>query len=122
MEITEITTQNWQKKRGTIGEIVTDLDDIEQCFDNIFNISKGEIPLQPNIGTNIIEAIGQKTDNALQIAKTLILKEFETQEPRAEVVSVKTSYDDNGKIEIFVTFQSKLTKEERSKKFYVDFR
>ena len=122
MEITEITTQNWQKKRGTIGGIVTDLDDIEQCFDNIFNISKGEIPLQPNIGTNIIEAIGQKTDNALQIAKTLILKEFETQEPRAEVLSVKTSYDDNGKIEIFVTFQSKLTKEERSKKYYVDFR
>lgn len=119
MEITEITTQNWQKKRGTIGGIVTDLDDIEQCFDNIFNISKGEIPLQPNIGTNIIEAIGQKTDNALQIAKTLILKEFETQEPRAEVLSVKTSYDDNGKIEIFVTFQSKLTKEERSKRYYV---
>ena len=122
MEITEITTQNWQKKRGTVGEIVTDLDDIEQCYDNIFNISKGEVPLQPNIGSNILEAIGQKTDNALQIAKTLILKEFTTQEPRGEVVSISTSYNETGKIEIFVIFQSKLTKEERSKKYYVDFR
>lgn len=119
MEITEITTQNWQKKRGTIGEIVTDLDDIEQCYDNIFNITKGEVPLQPNIGSNIIEAIGQKPKDALQIAKTLILKEFTIQEPRAEVVSITTSYNNLGEIIIFVTFQSKLTKEERSKKYYV---
>ena len=117
--INEIETPYWQKKRGTIGEVVTDLDDIEQCYDNIFNISKGEIPFKPNIGSNIIEAIGKKQPDAVQIAETLITEEFTKQEPRAEVVSVSSTTDSNGKIVINVTFQSKLTREERSKKYYV---
>ena len=117
--IYEIDTTNWQKKRGACGEVVTDLDDIEQCYDTIFNTSKGDIPLQPNIGCNIIEAIGQKPKNALQIAKTIILKEFTIQEPRGEIVEINSSYDENGKIVIEVTFQSKQKKAERIKKYYV---
>ena len=118
-DITLIQTPYWQHKRGSIGDVVTDLDDIEQCYDNIFNIIKGEIPYQPNIGSNIIEAIGQKPKDALQIAQTLILKEFSTQEPRAEVVSISSNYNEDGKIVIYVKFQSKLSLEERSKKYYV---
>lgn len=117
--IKDINTKYWQKKRGTIGEVVTDLDDIEQCYNNIFNIIKGEIPFKPNIGTNIIEAIGQKPKDAINIVKTIILKEFSIQEPRAEIVSVNSSYDENGKINITVRFQSKLTQEERSIKYHV---
>lgn len=41
--IYEINTTNWQKKRNACGEVVTDLDDIEQCYDTIFNVSKGDI-------------------------------------------------------------------------------
>lgn len=117
--IHEIETLYWQKKRNTIGEVVTDLDDIEQCYDNIINIVKGEIPFQPNIGTNIIEAIGQKPKDALQIIKTIIFKEFAIQEPRGKVISISAQYDESGKIEIYVVFQSKLTNEERGKKYYV---
>ena len=117
--ITQIETPYWQKKRNTIGEIVTDLDDIEQCYNNIFNITKGEIPFKPNIGTNIIEAIGEKPNDAIQIIKTIILKEFPIQEPRGEITSIDATYDENGKIIVTVNFQSKLTKQERSKKYYV---
>lgn len=117
--INEVKILFWQKKRGTVGEIVTDLDDIEQCYDTIFNTVKGEIPFQPNIGTNIIEAVGRKPKEALQIAKTIILKEFAIQEPRAKIVSISSSFDENGQIVIFVKFQSTLTKKERSKKYYV---
>lgn len=119
-DITEIQTQYWQKKRNYIGEVVTDLDDIEQCYDNIFNIVKGEVPFNPNIGTNMIEAIGQKPKDALQIVKTIVLKEFKKQEPRAEVVKISSNYDENGKINIFVTFKSITTQQERSKKYYMD--
>lgn len=117
--IYEINTTNWQKKRNACGEVVTDLDDIEQCYDTIFNVSKGDIPLQPNIGCNIFEAVGQKTQNALQIVKTIILKEFPIQEPRGEITEINTSYDENGKIVVELTFQSKQTKAERIKKYYV---
>lgn len=117
--INEIETPFWQKKRDTVGGIVKDLDDIEQCYDNIINIIKGEVPFQPNIGTNIIEAIGRKPKEALEITRTIIYKEFSIQEPRAKVISVTSNYDENGKIVVFVTFQSILTKEERSKKYYV---
>ncbi|MBR1754031.1 hypothetical protein IJ732_04265 [bacterium] len=119
MNIKEIKTKYWQKKRGTVGDIVTDLDDIEQCYDTIFNTVKGEIPFKPDIGTNIFEAIGEKPKDAIQIAKTIILKEFPKQEPRAEITSINTSYNENGKIVITVKFQSKLTKEERRKTYYV---
>ena len=119
INVNEITTPYWQHKRNSIGDVVTDLDDIEQCYDTILNTIKGEIPFQPNIGCNIMEAIGQKPKEALEIARALILKEFSTQEPRADIISLTSSYDENGKIQIFVTFQSKLSNQERSTKYYV---
>lgn len=60
--ITEVTTNNWQRKANTIGEIVTENEDIEQCFNTILNTVKGECPLQPNIGSNLLEAIGDNPD------------------------------------------------------------
>ncbi|MBQ9688008.1 hypothetical protein IJV79_00065 [bacterium] len=108
-----------QHKRNSIGEKVYDLDDIEQCLDTIFNTVKGEIPFKPDIGTNIFEAVGQKPKDAFQIAETILLKEFTAQEPRAVIKKITSAYDANGKLEINVIFQSSLTTEERSTKYYV---
>lgn len=118
-DIRTINTPYWQHKRGSIGEIVTDTEDIEQCCDNIFNIIKGEVPYQPNIGTNITEAIGRNPKEALEIVRTIIFKEFSYQEPRIKIISVVSEYDENGKIVINIKFQNKETKEEKEKKYYV---
>ena len=36
MDIKDLKTKNWQHKKDTIGEVITDLDDIQQCYENIF--------------------------------------------------------------------------------------
>lgn len=119
MDIKDLKTKNWQHKKDTIGEVITDLDDIQQCYENIFALSKGEVPLAPNIGTDIIEAIGENPDNADKIIKTIVYKEFPIQEPRAEVISVKTSCNANGKYKAQIHFRSKITQAERIADFYV---
>ena len=108
---------NRQHKKG--GGVAYGFEDIQQCLDTIFHNEKGEVPLQPNIGCNILEAIGENPDNALQIAKTIVLKEFPLQEPRIEVVDVKTYYLENFKLAVQVKYKSKLTSEERISEYYV---
>lgn len=119
--INEITTNNWQKKANTIGEIVTEIEDIEQCFDTILHVAKGECPLQPNIGSNLIEAIGEDPKNASQIIKTIIFKEFPIQEPRAKVINVNIFADDDDIFKLIaeVKWQYIKTKEEKVSKFRI---
>ena len=112
-------TKNFQHKKGTIGEVVTDLDDIQQCYENIFALAKGDVPLAPNLGTDIILAVGENPDNAMKIIKTICYKELPLQEPRGEIISVKGSYDSNGKLKVKLHFRSKITQAERITEFYV---
>ena len=105
--ITDLKTKHFQHKRNTVGELVTDLDDIAQCYENIFASIKGEVVLYPNFGTNIVEAIGQNQETAEKIIKACIKKDFELQEPRAEVVDVVV-FHRNEKTVINVSFKSKI--------------
>ncbi|MGN0015431.1 MAG: hypothetical protein ACI37T_08450 [Candidatus Gastranaerophilaceae bacterium] len=114
-----INTKNFQHKRNTIGEVVTDLDDIQQCYENILSLTKGEVPLAPNLGTDIFNAVGENPDNAMQIIKTIVYKELPLQEPRGEILSVKHIYDTNGKLKVRIHFRSKITQAERTADFYV---
>jgi len=119
MEITNLKTKHWQRKLNTVGEIVTDIEDIEQSLDTILNTPKGSVPFLLNLGTDIIDAIGQSPEKAKQIITTILAKEIPLQEPRAEIVEITTDYDYNGKFEVGVKFKSKLTSEERTKTYYV---
>lgn len=119
MEITKLKTKHWQRKLGTVGEIVTDIDDIAQCIDTILSTPKGSVPFLLNLGTDIINAIGQNPDKANQIITTILTKELPLQEPRAEFLEIKTNINENGKFKVDVKFKSKLTTEERTKTYYV---
>lgn len=84
-----LNTTNWQHKRNTIGGVVTDLDDIEQCYETICNVQKGSVVHNPNLGWNILKYIDRPiTQVRTQIQKDL-LTELNYQEPRATVSSVK---------------------------------
>ena len=117
--MTDLTTKNYQHKKNTVGEVVTDLDDIEQCYETILSLTKGEVPLIPNLGTDILNAVGENPDEAMTIIKTIVLKELPVQEPRGEVISVKHTYDTNGKLKVIIHFRSKITQAERTADFYV---
>lgn len=40
----------WQPKLGSLGEVVTDLDDIAQCIRTILHTLKGSVALEPDLG------------------------------------------------------------------------
>lgn len=119
INIKEIETTNWQKKKNSIGEVVTENDDIEQCFNTILFTTKGECPLQPNIGSNLLEAIGEDPKNAERIVKTVIFKEFPIQEPRAKIISVTTQYKADFKLHITVEWQNINTTEVNTSDFKI---
>lgn len=119
-DIKKLKTKNWQHKIGSIGEIVSDLDDIEQCYQNIINISKGQIPLAPNLGTDILDAIGENPEDAAKITEAILLKELPLQEPRGEIISLSITLKDIEKLCVKIHFKSILTNEERTKEYYVN--
>lgn len=110
-DITKLKTKNWQHKRGTIGDVATEIDDIAQCVTSIMELTKGSVPFCPELGTNVIEAIGENTEDAIEIATAIFAKEIPIQEPRCEILDITCEKDDNGKILTKVYLQAKHTGE-----------
>ena len=94
--IDTITAASWQMKHGAIGEVVTDLEDIDQCIGTIVSTERGEVPGRPDFGVRIHEWI----DTPLHIAAPNIVREvFEAVaiwEPRAVVEEVNPTPTANG--------------------------
>ncbi|MCD7780408.1 MAG: hypothetical protein LUH05_07035 [Candidatus Gastranaerophilales bacterium] len=108
-DTTKITENTWQHKRNSIGETVTGIEDIKQCIDTILTVSKGDIPLMPELGTDIIKAIGENAEDAIDIAKAIFSKEIPKQEPRAELVDISGTKTENGRINLKIQFKEKTT-------------
>ncbi|MGN0014613.1 MAG: hypothetical protein ACI37T_04255, partial [Candidatus Gastranaerophilaceae bacterium] len=120
MDITKLKTKNWQHKRGSIGEVVTEIDDIAQCVASIMEITKGSVPLCPELGTDVIEAIGENTEDAIEIATAIFAKEIPIQEPRCELLDITGEKDENGKIIIKPYIQAKQTGKTKKIERYIN--
>lgn len=87
--IKTLETTNWQHKRGTIGGIVTDLDDIEQCYETICNVKKGSVVHNPNLGWDILKYIDKPISQVRNPIRKELMDELNYQEPRATVTDIK---------------------------------
>lgn len=103
-DITTINTNYWQHKAGTIGGIATDLDDVGQCYETIIGLTKGDVPHQPNLGANIIQAIGENPAEADRIVRALLLTELPKQEPRGKIKNLETDYNSKGQFFVRITY------------------
>ncbi len=108
-DITKLNKKNWQHKRNTIGEVVQGSDDIKQCIETIMTTDKGSVPFMPELGTNVIEAIGENSEDAINIAIAIYKKEIPLQEPRCAITDITGVCDDNGHIHITVYYKEKST-------------
>lgn len=120
--IYKLNTKNWQHKAGTIGELVTDADDILQCYEVIFKTPKGSVVLNPNLGWDVIEYLGKPLNLVESKMRPALMQAFIIQEPRAIPQDVKFSYsssDDfaNGHLTVEVTLMVALTGEIRKGTF-----
>lgn len=105
--IYKIPTKNWQHKLGTVGEVVTELEDIEQCYEVIFKTRKGSVVLNPNLGWNFLDYLDIPLNLVEHKMRTSLLKELNYQEPRAKAVNAIFNYKNaqSGKLSVKVTYQ-----------------
>lgn len=116
--IKKIKTKYWQHKRGSIGEIAVGIHDIKQCVDTVITTNKGTVPLMPELGCDQIEAIGETPEVAIDILKTIWLKEIPLQVPRCEVIDIVGESNDDGRILMKIYFKDKTTgKKDYTKKY-----
>ncbi len=104
VDITTLNTNYWQHKAGTIGGIATDLEDVGQCYETIIGLTKGDVPHQPNLGANIIQAIGENPADADRIVRALLLTELLKQEPRGKIKNLGTDYNEKGQFFVKITY------------------
>ena len=116
---TQLHTKNWQHKRNTIGEIATDINDIKQCIDTICSTDKGSIPFMPEFGTEAMQALGENSDDAIDMISALWKTEIPKQEPRCEVTEITGVKEDNGRIKMKIYFREKSTKITQTTEVYI---
>jgi phage baseplate assembly protein W len=111
--------KSYQHKRNSFGEIVSNISDIKQCVETIINTTKGEIPFCPELGTEIIKAIGENQDDAINIAIAIFSKELPKQEPRIEITDITGTKTDTGRIYIKIYYRAKGSNEIQKTEIYI---
>jgi uncharacterized protein len=91
-----ITHIHWQMKIGrnrdqnssTLGEIVTDIADIEQCINTIILTEKGSVPTQPLKCISLSPYVDRRSDYAIPYITREIFDALSLWEPRIVVTDV----------------------------------
>lgn len=94
-----ITNLHWQPRIGrngadTLGQIVTGLDDVEQCINTIVLTEKGSVPTQPEKCTRLAPYVDRRPDYAIPNISREIFNAVRIWEPRVVVERVTITQDD----------------------------
>lgn len=104
--VSNINSKDWSLSLKTPGEIVTDLDDIEQCILIICTTDRGSDPLRPEFGNNIFRWL----DKARGVAAPNIVQEItegiEIWETRAVVNSITYQTNSIEHVTFFIDWQT----------------
>jgi phage baseplate assembly protein W len=94
MELTDIKTSNWQLSLQGVGQILTDVDDINQCILTILTTVKGSDPLRPEFGVDIYKYIDAPVTTAVPNLIREIIQGIELWETRIRLTSVNYQLED----------------------------
>jgi len=106
-DTTKITTNSYQHKRNSIGEILTGRDDVRQSIRTICTTQKGSVPFAPEFGCDLLPAIDENPIISIQNLKVVYLKEIPRQEPRCEIIDVNGVFNDNGQLHMTINYKLK---------------
>lgn len=105
-----IETQYWSPKLGSFGEVVENIDDIEQCIKIILTTPKGSDPHRPEFASGIFDYLDYPQT---EIKPFLIREVFEsllTWEPRINVIGTNIVFNEGlnlGKVDLEVRWSVK---------------
>jgi hypothetical protein len=91
--VSEITSKNWSISKDVQGEIVTDVDDINQCIYIIVTTVKRTDPLRVQFGCGLWEWLDKPVNVAIPNMIREISVAIDKWEPRAEVTKITYQLD-----------------------------
>lgn len=86
----------WQPRLGSLGDVVTALEDIAQCIATILGTVKGQVPHRPDFGLDPMAYVDMPFNRVKPRIVRDILQAIARDEPRATVVKVTVSPDTTG--------------------------
>lgn len=91
-----LNTQNWQHARGTIGGVVTEAEDVEQCIETICSCEKGSVIHNPELGLPLMEILDKPLTEVIPVLRQMVKTELEYQEPRITIDSMAFEANEYG--------------------------
>ncbi len=115
----DIRATNWQLSRTQIGQVVSGIEDIRQCFGIILTTTKGSLPLNPLFGSDIWQFIDRPVTTAVADISAEILDAIGKWEPRVTIKNL--SYEIMGsRINYAIEFVLLESSEVTEILFYID--
>lgn len=84
-DIRSIKSTYWQKKRGSFGEVVEEIEDINQCLQTIVTTRKGSVPHVPDLGSDIWLELDKPINEAIPAIIQKVYNDIPPQEPRITI-------------------------------------
>jgi hypothetical protein len=88
MTTDQITTQYWQLSTASQGEVVTDMDDINQCILTIISTQKGTDPLRTDFGVDLQSYIDKPMETVTAGLIADIIYQVNTYEKRCIIDTI----------------------------------
>lgn len=86
--LTDITAADWSIKLNSIGDVVEDLNDINQCINIILSTPKGSRAHEPLFGSDVWKYVDYPVNQAIPHVVREAIDALTIWEPRIKLVSV----------------------------------
>ncbi len=95
VRVQDIQAADWSMQIGTIGAVVEDVDDINQCIGIILTTRTGSDPHRPLFGCNAWLHLDKPIPVARPLVVVDVVEALELWEPRITLVRVTTEFSNN---------------------------
>lgn len=102
MLISEIKSTQWSSYIREVGEVVTDLEDIKQCFDIILMTKKGTAPFRPFFGCDLFDRLDEPMNVAAPKIANDIRNAITKYETRVVLGEINFSFVADGSVEFSI--------------------
>lgn len=104
--ITDIKTVHWSLSIDKPGEVVTDLDDINQCIYIILTTVKGTDRMRPEFGCGIFQYLDKPVNTVVPLMAKSAKDSLQIWEPRITVTKVSVKITDLSHVELDVEWET----------------
>jgi phage baseplate assembly protein W len=99
-DVTTIRTLDWQLKLDTFGDVVENLEDIQQCIRIILTTPKGTDPLRPEFAMHFLSYVDRPMTEAIPQVISEALEALRIWEPRIVVQSITATEVELGRLQV----------------------